>query len=243
MAALTAFLRRLIHRRGQRVRERGQSMVEMALSLPILLLVLSGTVEVGWYFNTYLTLVDATREAARYAADGDLVLRDYTNAGACDEDFFYQSTCLLKQNMFGVTFDENQDDIIVSVLTINADGEVAWRYPYPTDMSNPLCAETVPPGYYCADPIVPDEEHGWSYQAHRRAGSSAIQTSFFTKANIETRLPEGASNNGIVIVEIFHVHRQFLGLIPPDLPFLPQEVMMHAYTIMPMPASAPIAEP
>jgi hypothetical protein len=220
-------------------RERGQSMVEMALTLPILLLILAGTLEVGWYFNTYLTLVDATREAARYAADGDLILRDYTNAGACDTDFFYQAACLLKQNMFGVAFDEGEDDIIVSTLTINAEGNVAWRFPYPTSMYNPLCGEYVPPGYYCADPIVTNDEHGWSYQAHRHAGSAAARTSFFTKADIKSLLPANAGANGIVIVEIFHVHRQFLGLIPPNLPFLPQEVLMHAYTIMPMPTSGP----
>ncbi len=52
--------------------ERGQSMVEMALAFPILLLVLAGTLEVGKYFNDYLTILDATREAARYAADSGL---------------------------------------------------------------------------------------------------------------------------------------------------------------------------
>ena len=51
--------------------ERGQSMVEMALAFPILLLILAGTLEVGKYFNDYITILDATREGARYSADGD----------------------------------------------------------------------------------------------------------------------------------------------------------------------------
>jgi len=29
-------------------------------------------------------------------------------------------------------------------------------------------------------------------------------------------------------------------LIPPGLPFLPQEVVMHAYTIMPVPSANPL---
>jgi len=220
---------------------RGQSMVEMALTFPILLLIMAGTLEVGWYFNTYLTLLDATREAARYAADGDLVLRDYTNADACDKDFFYQAACLLQQNMFGVTFDETRDDIVVSAFTINDTGTVQWRFPYATGY-NTLCDEYVPPGYYCPDAVVTNDEQGWSFQAHRRDGSAA-RSSFFTRAELESRLPPEALNNGIVIVEIFHVHRQWLGLIPPGLPFLPQEVMMHAYTIMPMPSVAPAVLP
>ena len=55
-------------------------MVEMALAFPILLLVLAGTLEVGKYFNDYLTILDGTREAARYAADGDLVLAQEPSA-------------------------------------------------------------------------------------------------------------------------------------------------------------------
>jgi hypothetical protein len=145
--------------------------------------------------------------------------------------------------MFGVAFNEDEDDIIISAFTINASGNVEWRFPYPDGMYNPLCAEYVPPGYYCPDSIVTNDEYGWSYQAHRHSSSGPVRTSFFTKASIESRLPAEASDNGVVVVEIFHVHRQFLGLIPPGLPFLPQEILMHAYTIMPMPASAPVVLP
>ena len=43
---------------------------------------------------------------------------------------------------------------------------------------------------------------------------------------------------GLVIVEIYRLHKQFLGLIPPGMAFLPQEVVMHAYTMMPLPSAA-----
>jgi hypothetical protein len=46
-----------------------------------------------------------------------------------------------------------------------------------------------------------------------------------------------------VVVEIYHVHRQLLGLIPPGMPILPQEIQMHAYTIMPVPSAAPLLAP
>lgn len=49
---------------------RGQSMVEMAIILPVLLLVLMGIFEFGRIFNSYLILTNVSREAARSAALG-----------------------------------------------------------------------------------------------------------------------------------------------------------------------------
>lgn len=222
-------------------RSRGQSMVEMALTFPVLLLIMAGTLEVGWYFNTYLTLLDATREAARYAADGEIALRDSTDTYIdCDKDFFYQAACLLKQNMFGVTFDEARDDIVVSAVTVNSSGQVLWRYPL-------YCGGPIPPdveGYYrvCDDKVL-NADQGWSYQAHKNhAVGDMVKSSFFPKAALEARLPDTVpgAGAGYVIVEIYHVHHQLLGLIPPGLPFLPQEVVMHAYTIMPVPSANPL---
>jgi len=43
----------------------------MALFLPILLILLSGVIEFGFAFNQYINLIEATREGARYAVDGD----------------------------------------------------------------------------------------------------------------------------------------------------------------------------
>lgn len=47
--------------------ERGQSTVEMALMLPVLLLLLIGTVDVGIAVNAYVTVTSAAREATQYA--------------------------------------------------------------------------------------------------------------------------------------------------------------------------------
>lgn len=50
--------------------ERGQSLVELALTLPVLLLLLIGVVEVGNGLNAYLTVVDAARDGARLGSKG-----------------------------------------------------------------------------------------------------------------------------------------------------------------------------
>jgi hypothetical protein len=50
---------------------RGQSLVELTLTLPILLVMLLGLTEIGWYADHYLTLLDVVREAGRRGATQD----------------------------------------------------------------------------------------------------------------------------------------------------------------------------
>lgn len=47
---------------------RGQSLVELTLTVPILLVMLMGLVEVGWFANNYMVLLDNVREAGRRGA-------------------------------------------------------------------------------------------------------------------------------------------------------------------------------
>ncbi len=48
--------------------QRGQTMVEFAMVLPILALLLFGVIQFGIAFNNYITLTDAVRAASRKAA-------------------------------------------------------------------------------------------------------------------------------------------------------------------------------
>lgn len=50
--------------------ERGQALVEMVLVLPILLLLVFGTIEFGRVFNSYLEVTNAAREGARAGVVG-----------------------------------------------------------------------------------------------------------------------------------------------------------------------------
>lgn len=68
--------------RGQQ--RRGQSVVELALISPILIIMLMGLAEIGWFANNYLTLLDVTRAGARRATtlqDG-LSSRQWQNAAS-----------------------------------------------------------------------------------------------------------------------------------------------------------------
>jgi hypothetical protein len=68
-----AWFVRLLRRRADTA-ERGQSLVEMGAILPVLILIVLGTLEFGFMFDHHLTLEYASREGARAGAalaDGD----------------------------------------------------------------------------------------------------------------------------------------------------------------------------
>ncbi len=50
---------------------RGQSLVEFAMVLPILLILIFGIIEFGMGLRSYISLTNATREGARFAAVGN----------------------------------------------------------------------------------------------------------------------------------------------------------------------------
>ena len=50
--------------------ERGQTLVELALILPIIILILFGTLEFGRIFHSYIVITNAAREGARLGALG-----------------------------------------------------------------------------------------------------------------------------------------------------------------------------
>jgi len=57
-------------RRVLRGRQKGQSLVEMAFALPILLFVVVGIIEVGYALNAYVQTINAAREGARFGSMG-----------------------------------------------------------------------------------------------------------------------------------------------------------------------------
>ncbi|MEW6274866.1 MAG: TadE/TadG family type IV pilus assembly protein [Bacillota bacterium] len=77
--------------RGKTVRqEKGQALVELALLLPVLLLVLGGIIEFGRIFHAYLVITGASREGARSAVVGEpyeeVREKVFSAAATLDED-------------------------------------------------------------------------------------------------------------------------------------------------------------
>jgi len=53
---------------SSRRRQRGQSLIEIALALPILVLILAAVIDAGRAFDAYITITNAVREGARFGS-------------------------------------------------------------------------------------------------------------------------------------------------------------------------------
>lgn len=112
--------------RGLRHKEKGQSMVELALLMPILCLLLIGIIEFGRIFNAYLIITSASREGARIAAVGS----SNTAVVQCVEE---------------VGASLKQDELTCLITpTIRTRGEkVAVKVNYQVDLIAPLISDIV----------------------------------------------------------------------------------------------------
>jgi Flp pilus assembly protein TadG len=98
--------------------ERGQTMTEFAVVLPILVVLLFGVIQFGIVFNNYLAITDAARAGARAGA----VSREASDpVGAC--------TSAVK-NSAGDLNNANLGVSCTSAWTPGADVSVQVQYPY-----------------------------------------------------------------------------------------------------------------
>lgn len=98
-------------------RSKGQSLVEFALVMPLLLMILIGIIEFGFMFSNYITLTNASREAARVVSLGGT----YDQA----EDRIAGVSGLLDSNEITM-----QTSVDVSTLGRGDSITVTLRYPY-----------------------------------------------------------------------------------------------------------------
>lgn len=197
-----------------RSKTRAQSLVEFALTLPIIIILLSGVVEFGFALNFYLSLLDATRESARFYSDRDPFLRGANDAIIGDDGNFYAGAAAMVRASLDpsveagneayqgrrITLDPGADDIIITVYT--ASGGSVIQHP----SSGP---------YHL-------------YNNHDAA---------FTSEAIEDRLLGTAPDTGILVVEIHYHYHPVLGL--PWLTMFEDTMLMRAYTIMPNRSAEP----
>jgi hypothetical protein len=209
-------------RRG-RTKSIGQSLVEFTVLLPVLLIMISGLIEFGIMLNYYLDLIDAAREAARYASDVDPITDPNPPYGYMDPNpafYTYTQTLAMEslraasdnridwpkmQLMYGATWcDHVNGDIVISTFgTLNQS----------------------------PNPAIVDKRFP---QVMGESGVSMCNhyTSKITSAQIQSRLDAAAPTAGLVMVEIFYDYNQVLAL-PWITAFVPNPIHLHAYTIMP----------
>lgn len=197
-------------RRNAARKSRGQSLVEFAIAFPIIILLFSGLIEFGFILNYYLSLLDATREAARFYSN-----LDPFNPDGSDKMSFYSDTAAwvigslqpqdVNDTSRKIVLNPSTDDVIVSVFSVS--GTTVTRYPTAGDF--------------------------------RWFGN---QTSKIPNSDIQALVISDAPPAGILLVEVFYAYHQTLAL-PWLRPFLPDPVMLHAYTMMPLSAAEPTSSP
>ena len=225
------------------VQNRGQSFVELAIVLPLLLFLLVGFVEVGAIIYHYLSMLDVAREAARFASEHDpAVLEGPGVEGYCEDDelhFYHDSACVIVGAGFNPNLNLNPatDDVTISVFTID-DNIVTDRLPNDGDGVWSLYAEN------------------WTKNCD---GTLRSTTPFMQDSEVETIIdlptpttgagtptPSAGSgapqDKGRVLVEVYYCHDQLLNL-PILSQLLANPVPLHAYAFMPAPAVAPTATP
>jgi hypothetical protein len=229
MALLEKMLRRGGKRMNSRRKSRGQSFVEFAVLLPVLLIMISGLIEFGFALNVYLDLIDTAREVARFLADDDPVHDVNGNVwvipmapnGDPEPKGFYDrgwNVAFLVLTQAGqVTLDPTRDDFIVSIFAVD-NGSIVNRFPPP-----------YVDGFGCAQ----GGENGWRFHCRKTSG--------LTSADVQSRIALTASippDTGVVAVEVYHDYDMVMAL-PWITMFVPNPITLHAYSLMPNRAATP----
>jgi len=199
----------------------GQSLVEVAIAFPVLIMLLTGVVEFGFILNHYLSLLDATRDAARLYSGGD-PFDDSLFRSPYGEDTFYYDAAFHVQRTLDPFFDDtayvgrriildpNLDDVIISAYGTDEDVVTDWRE---VDGKDPY--HLFPNGRY---------------------------SSIFTKVDIENTRVSDSPNAGILVVEVHYNYHHVLNL-PWMTAWLPNPLHLQAYTIMPIRSAEPVETP
>jgi len=242
---------------------RGQSLLEFAIIVPLLVLFVLGAAEITLFIGTYTNVIDLTREAARFASVRD-PSQNYTGTN-CSADvnktppdpnnsFFYDTACIFSPlsgsdscktadptfcNGFNSTifFKLNEDDILVNVFTVT-NNMVTAHYP----SSDPFNL-TIPVTPWVWSTSRASHQENWKYNCD--GTPIATPSAYFTLEKINGYLaetPGTVQNKGFVTVEAYYCYHQvvkvpLIGLLFPD------PMRIHVYTVMPLPAAAPADTP
>jgi len=196
---------------------RAQSLVELALLLPVLILILLGIAEYGFMLNRYLNLLDAARESARFGAnvnpfkddfslDMNFFVRPDTSAPPSFPDNPPGLADYTEDFMNPVVLDPTTgDDIVISFFSVSGGSVV--RFP---------------------------DADGWSRYGNK--------VSDFTNAEIAARMEAGAPPTGVLLIEVFYNYPQVLKA-PFFAQMIPDPIPVYTYAIMPLSAAEPTEIP
>ena len=202
----------------------GQSMIEFAITLPLLIMLFSGMIELGFMLNAYLSLLDATRSAARLCSNlnpfrldmaTNTLVDDLTFAPYCAQAVVDNLAPPSDPNARQIVMDTSRDDVIVSVLSVSVDS----------------ATNTI---------IMPISRFKNGSPFFSLYGN---KLSAYGDIEIESYMTQNGTlpvQTGILIVEVYYGYKGILKL-PWVEPFMSDNdpVLLHASTIMPLVAAKP----
>jgi len=243
---------------------RGQSFVELALTIPVLLLLVAGMVEVVFVFNDYLQLLDGARDGARYISDFNPYPSDTTSAiydgdknCTTTQNFFRTTACKAKSGIAPLTLKSptasrvgsggvcvnpstQQDDIVVSVFGVLNQGGTVTVKRYDNNLIDTSSGSPI--GKLVLDNASSTDgtDSGWSFSKDQN-GSGGM-CSKFTIGQVQALLLTTAPSTGMVLVEVFYRHYQILHL-PVFSSVIPNPIGLYTYAFFPLVAAEPTATP
>ncbi len=210
---------------NRRKREQGQSLLETAVVLLLLVMILYGVVEVGFGLRNYLLVSNANREAARFAARGrfnDEQIADRLVSSGGVERIGNSDVPFLRTEGITPSAATRNTGIIITTILMDDEGnfqdEDVTRYAEGV-FSCGSCVGV--PGAYMVDEklglrILPPAEYADYSQVDLgdiRANHSDITDQINDERADDYDLPR--LDNRIIVVETFFMHRPWgRGLLP-----------------------------
>ena len=239
-------LRRHLHPNHHSSQARGQSMVELALLFPVLLILLSGLIEFGFILNQYLTIMDATRNAARFASDGLYYEWDnIQNDCNATRHFYRQTACLVNQELtmeYPAIAMADPDEPPPPVPDDYVDPNPANNYLDPTRGDDIIISVfSFTSGQGITDRHPGGDQNGWRYSVDLEQGTGEV--SRFSSSEVTDLMSSpNAPNTGYILVEIFYNYEHLLGL-PWITAVVADPLLIHTYAFMPLTSAEPTPTP
>jgi hypothetical protein len=215
---------RKILRRAKIQQDKAQSLVEVALFLPIFMIMVTGLAVFGIILNQYLNIMDGPREGARFAAQFE------------EKDIFGDAQHPCVKSRDGYICDNFYDQVAGKAYTSTQPFQICPDYHTPasrTDCDTPPYDDIVTTVYGICGNTVKTAYPANSYYDN--------YTSKFSSVDVNNILAHGTTppDTGIVIVEMYYNFHLKGFALPWITLFVHDPVLLWSYTVMPLTPATP----
>ncbi len=191
--------------------ERGQNFVEIALTLPILIALLSGMMEIGFLVHSVSTVATAAREGARFGARGMYI----------DPEEIASVTQIAMELSLDVKMDlpDANTRIIVTHVDIEPDG--TYHYQHSEMLGDLAVASKVCFDFPCGEGTI-------------NVNAIAVENVEFNDDDERCNEIDHGCRNDLVIVEVFFTHELKMGLMMENFIkyVMPSPIIIEQHSIM-----------